>query len=108
MTLRQAIQMAIQVEADDLLLEKALLDVQEDGGVDLEASYSKQHADLVDLAAIEAIKALLSIPDITEGGYSVKYDRKTMQARLTMLEKKQGVWVDETVIPTISDISNLW
>lgn len=108
MTVKEALLAEISVEASDSQLIKALADVQATEDVLITDIYeSSEHRNLVDLAAINVLQSLLSLPDFTEGGVSMKYDKKYMQARLIQLQVRQGVYVEEGTA-TVSDISNLW
>jgi hypothetical protein len=102
MTKKEALIAALQISVEDATLEKALIDNDVIGS----ETYTKSNATTIDLCAIEVLQGILSIPDVTEGGYSVKYDRAAVQARLTYLSIKNGV--DNPSIPRITDASNRW
>lgn len=52
--------------------------------------YKKENAEAIDLCAIELLAGLLAEPDISEGGFSVKYDRNAIKDRLLILAKKHN------------------
>ena len=85
---------------DDSLV-KALLDA---GIIDTD-QYTSDLSDDIDLVAIEVLQGLLSQPDISEGGYSIRYDRAAISKRLEFLASKQEV--DITGGPTVRGI-NPW
>jgi len=87
MTNKQALIAVLRINVPDDTLEKALLDHDVDGA----ANYTKDNATNIDLCAIDVFAGLLAEPDVTEGGYSVKYDRKAVQERLVLLAKKHNV-----------------
>lgn len=110
MTIQRAINVNVQLDADDDLVEKSLSDVQmgDNNPVDMQDEYdSSVHMAIVDMASIEVLKCLMTIPDRTEGGLSLKYDKIRMQKRLDYLEVKQGVYV-QVDAETITDKSDLW
>lgn len=101
MTNKEALQAVIVEEASENLLTKALLDYSISG----DASYAASNASLVNSAAIAALQTILSLPDITEGGFSKKYDRSAIQKRIDLL---QGVQAAATAAPVIRNASNRW
>lgn len=96
MTNKQALIAVLQVSVDDAVLNKALLDAgfstsdDEDYDADFDL-YDNSKARSIDLCAIEVLQGLLSTPNITEGGYSITFDRQSVQARLQYLSYKNGV-----------------
>lgn len=87
MTNKEALVAILQVSVDDNVLEKALLDQNVRSDRDYKSAYSAS----IDVAAISVLEGLLSTPDIAEGGYSVTYDRASIQDRLSYLRLKNGV-----------------
>lgn len=87
MTNKQALIAVLRVNVPDDTLEKAMLDQDVDGT----SAYSKGNAKSIDLCVIDILAGLLAEPDVTEGGYSVKFDRKAVQERLVLLAKKHNV-----------------
>lgn len=87
MTNKEALVAALQVSVDDNTLEKALLDNDITGS----AVYDKTKAADIDLCAINVLQSILATADVSEGGYSVRYDRTAIQARLQYLARLRGV-----------------
>lgn len=87
MTNKEALLAVIRFSIPDNSAEKALVDNDVDGT----ANYSKDAEKSIDLCAVDALQGLLSEPDVSEGGYSVKYDRKAVQDRLLYLAKKHNL-----------------
>jgi hypothetical protein len=102
MTNKEALIAALQISVEDATLDKVLIDLDVIGS----DTYSKDNATAIDKCAIEVLQGLLSMPDVSEGGYSVKYDRKAVEARLSYLSQKTGV--ADPLKPTINDASNRW
>jgi hypothetical protein len=102
MTNKEALIAALQISVEDATLIKALIDLDVDGS----ETYSKVNATAIDKCAIEVLQGILSMPDVSEGGYSVKYDRKAVESRLSFLSQKTGV--ADPLKPTINDASNRW
>lgn len=78
MTNREALEAVLQVDVDRITVEKAMIDV----GIDPEDTYGSSLKKKIDGCAVSILQGILSRPDITEGGYSVKYDRSAIQARI--------------------------
>ncbi len=87
MTKKEALSAVLQVTVPDNTLEKALLD-QDITGAD---AYTADDATEIDLAAIAVLEGLLSVADVSEGGFSIKYDRKSIESRLYYLSSKHGL-----------------
>jgi len=102
MTNKEALIAALQLSVDDSTLEKVLIDQEVSGS----ATYSKDNATAIDKCAIEVLQGILSTPDVSEGGYSVKYDRGAVERRLSYLLDKNDL--SNTLKPTIKDASNRW
>lgn len=86
MTNKEALVAVIRVNIPETSLEKSMLDrdiIPGDG-------YTKDNAEAIDLCAIELLAGLLAEPDVSEGGFSVKYDRSAVKERLLMLAKKRN------------------
>lgn len=98
MTNKAALVAALQTSVPDDTLEKALAD----GNIISSGTYSSTSIESIDRAAISVLWGLLSSPDVSEGGYSIRYDRKAVQARLLFLAKKYGVTeITDQLLPTI-------
>lgn len=81
-------------------VEKALTDI----GLSTEGYYVVENAAKIDLATIEILKGLLATADITEGGYSIKYDRSVILKRITELGTKNNL-PEYGVRPTVRAVS---
>jgi hypothetical protein len=100
MTNKEALVAVVLVDANDNLLEKALAD----GSITSTDNYSPENSQAVDSAAISVLRSILSMPDITEGGYSIRYDRASIQKRIDALAANVGI--DNG--PVIRDASDRW
>lgn len=86
------------------IIDGALVSV----GADPDANFTQSDRQKVDLALLEIIPKLLLTPDVTEGGYSVKYDRNAISQYYRFLCEKLGVENKLERKPTIRDASDLW
>lgn len=93
MTKRDALLGVLQVSVPDIAIDKALVDNNIDG----RDGYSSANAKSIDLVAIDILQGLLTAPDVTEGGYSIRYDRSAIQQRLSYLSQKHGIGSGPTV-----------
>jgi hypothetical protein len=82
MTNREALTAALQVEFPDASIELALIN----SGLDGTAVYAQGNKGAVNLMALDLLRGLLTTPDITEGGMSIKYDRNAVLKRVASLE----------------------
>lgn len=87
MTNKEALIAVLRVSVPDNTLEKALLDQ----GVTGASTYSATNAQSIDLCAIDVLAGLLAEPDVSEGGYSIRYDRKAVTDLLLFLARKHNV-----------------
>ena len=72
-------------------------------GTDVYAASDQQ---AIELCAIDVLQGLLASPDISEGGYSVRFDRKAVQARILFLAQKNGVTsITDALTPTVKGVS---
>jgi len=102
MTIKESLIAALGMPADDMLVDKALIDNELTGT----AAYTKDMALQVENAAIDILLSLKSQPDVSEGGFSVRYDRKAIDERIAFLAKKNGR--DDIIsanVPTVKGIS---
>lgn len=74
-------------EVPDDTLEKALLDV----GIRGAQEYVSDNAEDIDVCAIDILQLLLSVPNVSEGGYSISYDRGAIKERLNFLSAKHSL-----------------
>lgn len=84
MTNKEALIAAVSFSVPDNMLEKALLDRTLTGA----STYTSANAEKVDMCVIDLLQRVLSEPDVTEGGYSIRFDRKAVEARLLYLARK--------------------
>jgi hypothetical protein len=87
MTKKEALVATLQVSVPDISLEKAMID-QAITGTDVYASTDEKD---IDLCAIKILQGLLAVPNISEGGMSISYDREGIQAVLLLLAKKHSI-----------------
>lgn len=87
MTNKEALVAVLRINLPDNSLDKALLDQAVTGA----ETYSAANAKSIDLCAIDLLVGLLSEPDVTEGGFSLKYDRAAVQKQVLFLAKKHGI-----------------
>jgi len=87
MTNKEALAATLQVvTVPDNTLVKSLIDRGVVGGDD----YALSSASGIDLACMDILQGLLSNPDITEGGYSIRFDRAAVMNRLLFLARKNN------------------
>lgn len=101
MTNKEALIAVLRVSVPDNSLEKAMIDNDVSGN----EQYSKSAEKSIDLCAIDVLQGLLSEPDVSEGGYSINYDRDAVKERLAYLSEKNDL-VDQ-LKPTVKARS-LW
>jgi hypothetical protein len=97
---KEALVAVVQVSVSDITLEKALLDQDVLPTVD----YASANARSIDLAAICVLEGLISTADVSEGGFTVRYDRAAIERRIESLKYKTGI----ISAPVIRDASNKW
>ena len=89
-------------EAAALLAEQGLSDT---------AEYGAGNAQAVKLAIATLLPTMLMKPDVSEGGYSEKWDKEAIKLYYSILCRELGIEnVIEAAIPvpTVQDRSNLW
>jgi hypothetical protein len=103
MTKNDALLAVVGMEYSLPVAEKAFLDRDILGTDD----YSLDDVKEIDLIAIDILQILLITPSFTEGGMTVKYDYKAIQARLSYLTGKypEDVPVVPKTIPKIRGVS---
>lgn len=88
MTNTEAVKRAIQIPGySEEAIEKFLFDAGIDGTVNYIASDKSK----INLIAIEALKGMLAVMSITEGGYSISYSVEGIKERLGYLETVEGI-----------------
>lgn len=100
-TLHIAIEAA---EAAALLAEQGLSDT---------AEYGADNARAVKLAIATLLPTMLMKPDVSEGGYSEKWDKNALKLYYSILCRELGI--DDVIaaaeavpVPTVQDRSDLW
>jgi hypothetical protein len=96
MTKKEALIAVIRVNVPDNTIEKAMIDNDVTGS----QTYSKSSEKEIDICAIAILKGLLSEPDVTEGGYSIRYDRAAVEKQIGYLSEKHGL--TDTAAPTVT------
>jgi len=86
MTRLEALTSIVQSSNTDLLV-KVLIDLD----IDPIVTYTASDADDMELAMGWVLYHISLMPDITEGGLSIKYDRKAMYAQVSRIFTKYGV-----------------
>ena len=71
-------------------------------------TYSSSASRAVKLAIVKCIPELLVQPDITEGGFSRKFDKAAIISYYSMLCKELGVEDQLSPKPTLKNASNRW
>lgn len=93
------------IELSAVRLERLLVDADLDGST----VYTKDKAQAVKGVLVTVVSDLLAMPDVTEGGYSVKWDRTAVSIYLSQLRAELGITpVATNGTPTVSDRSYLW
>ena len=87
MTNKEALVAVLRITVPDASLEKAMIDREVTGT----NTYTKENEKNIDLCAVDVLHGLLSEPDVSEGGYSIRFDRNAVQQRLLLLAKKHNV-----------------
>ena len=87
MTKKEALVAVLQISVPDLTLEKTMIDNAITGA----DAYSVADEKGIDLCAVVILQGLMSVPNITEGGMSVTYDRNGLHSRLLSLAKKHDL-----------------
>lgn len=87
MTNKEALVAVLRINVPDNSLEKAMID----RGVTAADTYDKANERNIDLCAVDVLHGLLSDPNVSEGGYSISFDRDAVQQRLLLLAKKHNV-----------------
>lgn len=87
MTKKEALVAALQISVPDITLEKALID-NDLVGTD---PYGKANELIIDTCAVTILQGLLAVPNISEGGMSVTYDRSGIEKRIQYLASKHNM-----------------
>lgn len=87
MTNKEALIAEVPGNTPDGFIEKALVD----NGVTGSDTYGTGDSEKIDYCVIAVLKRLLSDPDITEGGYSIRFDRGAVEKRLKYLVTQYGL-----------------
>ncbi len=102
MTVKEALINIVSTPVDGGTIDLVLINSDLNGN----DTYSKALSESIEKAAIEVLQSVLSSPDISEGGYSVRYDRNAIQSRLLFLARKHNrADILDGVKPTVSSPS---
>lgn len=101
MTNKDALIAVLMVSVPGDSIEKALIDAS----ITADDNYVTGNKQKIGECAIEILQGLLSIPDVSEGDLSIKYDRSAVQKRLGMLIEQFTPAV--VGVPTIKAV-NVW
>lgn len=102
MTVREALINIVSTPVNDGTIDLVLINSDLIGT----EQYSKALSESIEKAAIEVLQASVSAPDISEGGYSIRYDRNAIQSRLLFLARKHNrTDILKELTPTISSPS---
>jgi len=86
-TKKEALIATCQASVPDGSLELSLIN----RGLTGTDAYSAADQQAVELCAIDVLNGLLSTPDISEGGYSIRFDRAAVQKRVLFLAQRNNV-----------------
>ncbi len=94
------------IEITPAELEREFIDagINPTAGVDKE--YDASDSKPVNTVLYNIVTDLLAMPDVTEGGMSLKWDRASVKAYAGLLQTKLGGIASGT--PTVTDRSYLW
>jgi hypothetical protein len=102
MNKKEALIAVIQMNVPDNSLEKALLDndlVSDD-------DYTKEDKEDIDFCAVDLLRGLWSAPNISEGGYSISFDRAAIKERLSALCNDLGL--EDPTKAMVRGADNVW
>jgi hypothetical protein len=101
-TKKEALIATCQASVPDGSLELALINK----GLTGTDAYSAADQPAIELCAIDVLNGLLAQPDVTEGGYSVRFDRASVQKRVLFLAQRNNVTaVTDAVTPKVRGAS---
>lgn len=86
MTVKEALTAVVSLPAESGLLDKTLVD----NGLNGSDTYSRDLMLQIDAAAVDALFAMWTTPNVSEGGFSLSYDSKALEAKLSALAVKCG------------------
>ena len=105
MTNLEALRSMVQYPVSENLLVKALLDRE----LDKDSDYSRENKKLVDLTYADVLSALVSSPNISEGGYQLSISDKSAITKVASgIYDQYGVSNPLKSKVTINDRSNYW
>lgn len=84
MTVKEALISFIGMPVQDGNIEKVLVDNDLTGT----EPYTKSLSESIEKAAIDVLYNAWLTPDVSEGGFSIKYDRTAIRSRLLLLSEK--------------------
>jgi hypothetical protein len=92
-TNKEALIANVGFSVPDNMVEKAMIDNDVTGTTE----YAKDAAESIDLCTIPILKRVLSEPDVSEGGYSIRFDRASVEKRLESLLEENDMSTGPTV-----------
>ena len=93
MTNKEALIANVGFSVPDNMVEKAMIDNDVTGAT----TYTSADAESIDLCTIPILKLVLSMPDVSEGGYRINFDRASAQKRLDDLLEDYEITKGPTV-----------
>ena len=87
------------VEISALIIDQGLNPIDE---------YTLENSTSAKTVIVRVVPELLLRPDITEGGYSEKWDRDGILAYYSLLCKEIGLVDELNAVPTLKNVSYLW
>jgi hypothetical protein len=96
------------IELSDV--ELAALQIKHMNGVSLDDALDSVNIDISDKACLNYIRDILLMPDISEGGYSVKFDRDAVVKWYNFEVQRLGLGRNPnfSLSPKVRDASNRW
>lgn len=86
MTVKEALISFIGMPVQDGNIEMVLVNHDLSGS----GTYTKTLSESIEKAAIDVLYNAWLTPDVTEGGYAIKYDRTALRSRLLLLAQKHS------------------
>lgn len=98
MTIKEALISEVPFSVSENMLEKAMIDNEVTGS----DTYSSSSKESIDYCVMDILKRVLSEADVTEGGYSIKFDRSAIEKRLKYLAAQYQITDLLDAVPTIT------
>lgn len=101
MTNKEALVAEIPVSVEENLLLKALYDQE----LTPDSEYELSKSDSIKKCIVSVLKSLIRRADVSEGGFSEKFDRSAIEKQIKDLSVELGL---DSIIPKVRDASNRW